>query len=326
MLLRLPNDSLQLVCMGCGSTSMLRLLHVHSSLRRRLRGCPIDLSPDCFEDRYLSLTQLHAAGVSTLHWLTVTGIGICPPPIQVDSDDPDGEANDLLWSPEGQWKIAQPLYATGAQLLGATLRTLDLTDFPGPTLDCFRPCTALRVLGVYGSALTDISALRCFKELATLTLQEAAQVMDLTPLAACRSLRVLCIEQDGFCSGACAGRDLSFLHSCSSECSSLEELSLRNWSYLSDISALAKCPLLQVLEIPNSAVADLEGLAESCSELRVLNLFGCRNVVDVSALANLGGLQELDLTEGAAVVTGLEWALTKLDLQLYGLVLNSFVL
>ena len=56
--LRLPRDTLHRVCSYLEPLLLVRLLSVSSTFRSKICSAPIDLSPDCFGDRYLTCSEL----------------------------------------------------------------------------------------------------------------------------------------------------------------------------------------------------------------------------------------------------------------------------
>jgi len=142
--LRLPRDTLHRVCSYLEPLLLVRLLSVSSTFQSKICSAPIDLSPDCFGDRYLTCSELLGAKCTLLHFRLV-GLGLCD---DFDLDLIDGsEEDDDSWAPDVRWQLMEPQYSQVLKRHRKSLRTLDLSEFPGDSLDVCLPCTQLQTLG-----------------------------------------------------------------------------------------------------------------------------------------------------------------------------------
>jgi len=207
---------------------------------------------------------------------------------------------------------------------------LDLSGHELGDISALAQCTRLESLNLSETYVADISVLPQIPTLKHLNLSgnivykyienhEAVipSFSDWTPLSRCTGLLSLDVSD-------CSATELSFLHSLTE----LQELDISaNNFYLYDtptvdISVLARCTKLEVLNLSCRRVADISPLAQ-CTRLESLNL-GATDVSDISVLPQIPTLKRLVLSSNSQIS---DWSqlgrctnLLSLDLSYSGIV------
>jgi Leucine-rich repeat (LRR) protein len=173
----------------------------------------------------------------------------------------------------------------------------------------YRPLHALTLNG--GEVVKDLAGLASCELLHTLQLMDCLELVDISALGSCRSLRRLDLCQTKVA-------DLSALASCElldflsiyggravvdvsalGACRSLRSLNLRS-TLVHDVSALAKCENLYELNLQRTPVTDVSALS-ACQSLRILDLAGS-GVTDITPLLACKALTHLTLLRGDSFV------------------------